>query len=78
MKKTAVKFLVNESENDLFAYFPTEIADSQKNRLSYAHIGQHSACAPDYAEHCRPATKQEFEPLKLELEQLGYSLKIIN
>ena len=78
MKKTTVKFLMNESENDLFAFFPNEIADRNNNRLSYAHIGQHSACAPEYAKECRTATKEEYTPLKSELESIGYSLKIIN
>ena len=64
-------------ESDIFAYFPGEMADSKGNFMSYAHIGQHSGCHPDYAKESRPATPAEYADLKAELESIGYSLEIL-
>ena len=63
---------------DVFAYMPYETADRKGDKTSYAHIGQHSACSPEYAAECKPARFAEFEPLMKELEQLGYNLDIQN
>ena len=75
---TDVQFLFNEEEQDLFAYFPHE--DYDRNGMfksSYSHVGQHSACSPQYAKESRKATKAEYQDLKTELEGLGYVLNII-
>jgi hypothetical protein len=45
-------------------------------RTCYSHIGQHSACHPDYAKECKEAT--DYQELKEELESIGYSLNILN
>ena len=78
---TKVQFLVNDndpSNNDVFAYFPEENHDvGGKFKMSYSHIGQHSACHPEYARESRPATTEEYGELKNELETLGYKLDIM-
>jgi len=83
---TLVKFRVHpqtdDSGEDLFAYFPkideTYIEKGVVNELKmcYSHIGGHSACSPIYEQESRPATPEEYEPLKRELEQIGYVLKV--
>ena len=72
--KTAVVFLQNK--DDLFAYFPDEIADIRGNKMSYSHLGQHSACNPEYARESEPA--KDYQDLKNELERIGYDLKVLN
>jgi hypothetical protein len=76
-QKTNVQFLA-ETDGTILAYFPDEIADGQYNRLCYAHIGQHSACSPDYANELRTATKNEYKALFQELTSIGYNLKVID
>ncbi len=75
---TLVKFRVNEkyTDSDIFAYFPKLKADLNGCKTSYSHVGQHSACSPAYEKESRPATKEEYLPLKKELESIGYNLKI--
>lgn len=78
-----VQFLVNEKDPknpDVFAYFPEENHDiAGKYKTAYSHIGQHSACHPEYARESRPATPEEYADLKAELEnQVGYNLEVIN
>ena len=78
MPKTKVKFLIEkDTKEDVFAYFPYEIADLQGNKMSYSTQGQHSACHPDYANECTPAPKSMFIPLLNELISIGYQLQII-
>jgi len=81
-EKTKVMFLVNEkdSENsDIFAYFPEENYDNEgKLKTGYSHIGQHSAVDPRYAAESRPATPEEYQDLKTELENIGYDLEVVN
>ena len=77
---TRVEFLVNEKdpENpDLFAYFPDEVHHGDF-RTAYSHVGQHSSAHPAYAKESRPATPEEYAPLKTELESLGYNLEVVN
>ena len=78
--KTKVKFLVHkdrEGEDDLFALFPDQYEGNDFN-VSYAHVGQHSACHIKYANESRYATEEEYNSLKEELESIGYELEIIN
>lgn len=74
---TKAMFLVNDKNNDLFAYFPEEIHNGEY-RTGYSHIGQHSAVHPKYAEESREATPEEYQNLKNELEGAGYNLDILN
>lgn len=76
--KTKVKFLIEkDSENDVWAFFPEEIAHDYF-LTCYAHIGQHSACHPDYAKECKEANYDQYSDLKKELESIGYKLEILN
>jgi len=81
--QTKVKFLLNETNEleytrDVFAYFPEENFDREGTlKTSYAHIGQHSGCCPEYAEESRTATPEEYQDLKAELENIGYNLKLV-
>ena len=63
--KTAVVFLQNK--DDLFAYFPDDIADIEGNKTAYSHMGQHSVCSPEYVRESEPATN--YQDLKNELER---------
>ena len=77
---TKVDFLVNETDpenSDVFAYFPEEKHDEKYN-MSYSHIGQHSACDPEYAKESREATPEEYMDLKRELDGIGYNLDVLN
>jgi len=75
---TKVKFLIEHDESgDVFAFFPYVIADNNGNKMSYSHIGQHSACHPDYAIKCKTAPKEDYQPLLRELESIGYTLEVI-
>ena len=73
--KTSVLFKREGAE--ICAIMPYELADRQGNMTSYAHIGQHSACSPDYANGLKNATASEYAALKLELETAGYKIKVI-
>jgi hypothetical protein len=74
--KTKVKFLYHEKNEDLMAYFPYETwCDNTKS--CYSHIGQHSACHPNYAKECREATMLEYLDLFNELQSIGYKLELI-
>lgn len=73
--KVFVKFLIHP-DGDLMAYFPYMKADNKGNKTCYAHIGQHSACSPEYAKECRYAGTNEYGDLKTELESIGYELRI--
>lgn len=86
---TKVKFLIDKpmdqftgenekiEENGVFAFFPEEV-DHDYFLTCYSHIGQHSACHPDYAKECKEATKDQYQDLKAELESIGYKLKVLN
>ena len=75
--KTKVIYLYHVENEDLFAYFPNEIADIGQNRMSYSHVGQHSSCCQEYASDCRLATPKEYHDLNAELEGIGYDLDVI-
>ncbi|MDG1950058.1 MAG: hypothetical protein P8J32_04580 [bacterium] len=65
-------------KGDVFAMLPHEVADRNGHVTCYQHIGQHSQA--DYAANIaasRPATKEEYAPLKAEMEGLGYNFKIV-
>ena len=76
--ETKVVFLINERTDDLFAFFPEENYNnfSDLTKVCYSHVGQHSACAIDYAKESRLATEEEYIVLLLELESIGYNLEL--
>lgn len=85
--KTVVTFLIDRSEVEneppsVFAFFPNNPEGSGIQSkvffLSYDSIGQHSRCHIDYAKKCIVANAKQYEPLKRELEGLGYNLKVTN
>ena len=62
----------------VFAMLPHEVDDRNGNVTSYQHLGQHSSA--DYAgciDTSRPATEEEYAPLKAEMEDIGYSLNVV-
>lgn len=77
-KKTVVRFYVDPNfNNEITAYFPKEYYDTKGIfKTCYAHIGQHSACDPNYFRRCRKATPEQYAPLKEELESIGYNLTV--
>lgn len=77
LEKTQVTFY--KEDNSIFAYFPNEEFDLHGNKTCYAHIGQHSACSPDYITEMQlvKASKEEYQGLFDELESLGYNLEVL-
>lgn len=73
--KTDVIFKL-EGDN-VVAVMPYEISDTHGNMTSYARIGQHSACSPDYVKKLKTATEAEYMELKKEMEAAGYKIKVI-
>ena len=77
--KTKVKFLIHKDDiPTVFAYFPEDIWNLAGHRTSYEHIGQHGGCSEEYAQECIEAQPEEYNPLKNELETIGYQLEILN
>ncbi len=65
-------------DGEIVALFPYEIATTAGHVISYQHTGQHGAA--DYLcfiNDTRPATAAEYTDLLLELEGIGYNLKIV-
>lgn len=76
---TKVKFLLEKVGGGVFAYFPELKADTSGNMTSYSHIGQHSACHPDYADSCKEAAYYQYSNLLVELVRIGYKdLQVTN
>ena len=77
---TEVVFRVFRDGGDVIALFPYEPTTyAGLYCTSYQRIGQHGAA--DYEglmrSRTRPATPEEAEPLRLELQRIGYRLKAI-
>lgn len=74
---TLVEFLIEQgTENEVFAYFPLEAySHDGHQKTCYAHVGQHSACHPDYAKECKRANREQSEDLLKELIGLGYEVR---
>lgn len=76
---TKVVFRKFKDNNEIIALFPKEVFEHNFSVLSYMHIGQHSEA--DYTHvinQTSPATEEEYEDLKDELEnQVGYNLKVL-
>ena len=70
---------------DVIALFPEDIYDGvggdfvrTKLCMSYMHLGQHSSADYHYVvSDSVPAKPEEYNELKKELEQIGYSLNVI-
>lgn len=76
-KQTKVIFRMFQGE--VLALFPAEASTVGQPQFcsSYAHIGQHSAADPiGVITDSRPASPDEYAPLKRELEQIGYTLDV--
>jgi len=79
VEKTKVVFRVWKGsgfKGDVIALFP-ELDEGSGYCTSYEHVGQHSGA--DYRmmiRKTRPAAPFEIEPLKQELESIGYNLLI--
>lgn len=78
--KTSVLFLIEkDSEDEVFAYFPDDQYNEEPTlKMSYSHLGQHSACHCDYADECTKASPDQYIYLLNELEGIGYELEILN
>ena len=70
-----------EAAYGVTAVFPT-VAEGGGTVSCYAHVGQHSAASPAWAKDrkLRPATPEEYAPLKREPEAqpYGYRLKVVS
>ena len=88
--KTRMVFLL-DSNNDVFACMPDDYwyKDASGSytdltgyedcmRSCYAHVGQHSACSPEYAKECKQATEKEYTDLYNELSSIGYNIEVIS
>lgn len=67
-----------EDDGEILAVFPALIAQPHSNYCScYAHVGQHSSMMVDYFYNTKPVhNPAEYADLKVELESLGYNLKV--
>jgi hypothetical protein len=66
-------------KNDIVALFPYEIEDFSGNCMGYERVGQHGGANYTYCISASvPAKAEEYNSLKIELESLGYNLKVIN
>ena len=76
---TPVVFRTFRSGGDVIALFPFEPGTNDPwTMLSYQHIGQHGSADHNLTHsYTRASTPDEIRPLKKELEQIGYKLKII-
>ena len=80
---TKVKFLYEKMGGGVFAHFPEMVHNFNgyrpDNMTCYSHVGQHSACHPDYANECKEAPINEYLDLLRELIGQGYNdLQIMN
>lgn len=79
---TKVKFYT-ENDGEVFAYFPEMeyypkgYGFDERMRSCYSHIGQHSACHPNYLKGKRLATENEYKDLLAELKGQGYNDLVI-
>lgn len=63
---------------EVIALFPREIANNNPYHCeSYMHVGQHGAADTGIVHGTSPATPEEYAPLKLQLERIGYNNLIV-
>ena len=69
-------FFKKFSDGDVIAFLmDNEVNPSRID--SYMHIGQHSEASEDFPASLKGCTKEEYAPLKKELESIGYFLKVV-
>lgn len=68
------KVIFRKIEGEVTAIFPDQITDNQAACLSYAILGQHSACSPTWIKDGGVPTIDECAELINELQGLGYNL----
>jgi hypothetical protein len=74
---TEVMFRCFNKEGDIVALFPHELYNESLIN-SYQHVGQHSGADYNLCIACsKPATFEQCEDLKKELESIGYNLRIV-
>ena len=74
---TVAVFRTFGNGGEVIALFPEIPGDVHGHYCeSYQHTGQHGAAYPGAIPGTRPATPEEIEPLKRELESIGYTLTI--
>ncbi len=76
MEQATVVVFRKFREGDVIALFPN-ITEGLGRCLSYMHIGQHGAASYGMlVQDTELASEEEYAPLKQELEQIGYVLKV--
>lgn len=74
---TKVVFRKYQQSGDILALFP-EDDEGHGNCSCYQHIGQHGAANYDYClTFTTLATPEEYAPLMVELQSIGYNLKVM-
>ena len=79
MKKVNVAFRKFE-DGEVIAIFPNiypVAKDSKAEVMSYMHVGQHGMCMECLVNELEKASKEEYTPLKKELEMIGYLVNVI-
>ena len=79
MKKVNVAFRKFE-DGEVIAIFPNiypVAKDSKAEVMSYMHVGQHGMCMECLVNELEKASKEEYAPLKKELEMIGYLVNIL-
>lgn len=76
--KTKVIFRKEKESGEIDAIFPEIVGNTDPYIMScYSHIGQHATCSMCYVwYHTIKPTEEEIQPLKKELESIGYNLDI--
>lgn len=73
---TKTIFRTFKRTGEVIALFPEVPANSTGEFCeSYMRVGQHGAASPWLRNNTRPSTREEIEPLKKELEQIGYQIE---
>ena len=78
---TEVLFRVDTTKDfkgTIFALLPYEISDYKGSVTSYQHIGQHNSADYNHClKHSKSATNKEASELKIEMESIGYNLRVV-
>jgi len=76
MEKVKMDVQFRMSNDEVIAVFPYEIQGTDFVGC-YAHDGQHSVCRWDINQSTKQATAKQYEPLKRELESIGYIVNVV-
>jgi hypothetical protein len=82
MKDKPIKTVVcfrREDNGDIVALMPEIPGTCDPYTMTcYVHIGQHGSACMDYVrDSTKPATEAEYRPLLRELENIGYTVRVI-